>query len=235
VMRLSLLVVCAALGLAASGHAQSYCAAPVRLAAPYAGQAGYAAGHHAAKAYHAPHHTPYHADPAFFPIAVFTPVPLFTVTAPAGHHHGVPVAQAPAAAPGEMQQVLQALTQTNATLKDLDARLRKLEAGQDEPVPLKAPDKRESRVPAPGPADPKAALAVLGSRCASCHEKKEAQAKGGGLALFEGGRLLALSAEARQAMMDEIAEGNMPKAGGGRKPLDQAELDLVLPFLRSLR
>lgn len=189
----------------------------------------------------APYHAPYHGyaaqnyhNPAYFPIAVFTPVPLFTVQAPAPAAEASAKPAMPAAPAGEMGQVLQALQQTNQSLKDLDGRLRKLEAAQDQPIPLApavpAKPKAQSAAPAAHPG-----LLVVQAKCASCHEAKVAAEKGGGLALTDGAAAAKLDDRAARKVLSLAYAGKMPPKSSGVPALTDPEVGALVQWIDSMK
>lgn len=162
--------------------------------------------------------------PVIAPVAVYAVVPAYAAV------YVPPVAApAPAAAPaqpsGEMSQVLD-------LLKGMDARLKALE-GRDQPQPA-AGAKPDPFAPKPQ-ASTAGGLAVLRSRCASCHEAGIAASKGGSVTLFQGDALAALSPKTKLDVLTSIYDGTMPKRGGGREPLSDAETSSVVEFVKSLK
>lgn len=159
------------------------------------------------------------------PVAVYQPLAIAVPTYTAAY--SPPVATAPAQpaqsaqpAGGELRQIIDAL-------KALDARLQRLEKGT---------------LPAPKPADPfnppktgalkggKDGLALAVSRCAVCHDSKVAAKDGGGLTLFEAGKLApGLTDRQRLKATTAVRKNTMPPASNakGVKQLADDEADLV--------
>lgn len=185
-----------------------------------------------------------HYDSAFFPIAVFTPVPLFAVSAPSPaavavtEKSATASASAPATSQGsaELREVLE-------VLRSFDVRLKRLEGGATPPTtpgasPTTPPAPPFTVPPAPlgpmsstAPAAGGAAHPALIAKCAVCHNEATAGEKGGGLVFFRGGSLVA-SERWRIKMRNSVEGKRMPPDDSG-VTLTPEEKEAIVAALKS--
>lgn len=191
--------------------------------------------------------TPYVSTPyvATTPIVkeVLTPVAVYVPVASYGAVFTPPAPVAPAASGAvggaELKQIADAL-------RAIDSRLRALESARPAPAPPPAPPPPApappvkpadpfgapaSAAPAGGPqvaAAPPAALEVVKTKCAQCHEGGNAAAKGGGLVLIEGGALSRLAAKDALRVGGSAYKGTMPPRSSGIAPLTDEEVAALM-------
>lgn len=105
------------------------------------------------------------------------------------------------------------------TLRDIGARLKRLEDGQAQPARPKDPF-------APQPQKgPQGALGVVQQKCASCHSEASAPEKGGGFVMVgKDGALPKFSAAASAKVLKRSYNGTMPPKDAGIAPLTDAEV-----------
>lgn len=142
------------------------------------------------------------------PVAVFQPLAIAVPTYTAAYTPPVataPVAPQQAAGGGEFKAILDAL-------KNLDARLNRLEKGGAVPSPAQKP--APEPIPAKGTGKV-TGLSVLIAKCASCHEKAVAGTKGSSIVLLEGSALAKLSDKTARKVLSVTYKGTMPPKDKG--------------------
>ena len=150
---------------------------------------------------------------AYAPLAVYIPTYSISYT---------PTQPAPAPA-----------AQADPTLKQLLDEVQKIrgeveqikKGGQTPPLEPLPPPAALKGDPAPAP---ESHLRIFQAKCALCHAKDNAQAKGRGLILIDGQKLAPLTDAQKLAVIRELYSGRMPKGG---KATDE-EVALVIEGLR---
>lgn len=163
-----------------------------------------------------------------------------------------PVAPAPPGTGDIQQQILTAVTGIRAdvtgvkqgladvqkTLQRHEQEIKELKSTPKPDKPVEKPDPfaGQGKAGAAGP-NPTKGLNVLYTRCAACHDQATSKEKGGGLALFNGNKMLPLTAEVALGIQKTTRNGTMPKAAKGeqKKPLTDDEYLAVTEFIESLK
>lgn len=179
-----------------------------------------------APVYHSPVVT-YHAPKAvIIPVAVYAVayggayVPPVVQTVPAVP---TPATPASAAQPSELQQILTAIKQVDSNVRNIDDRVKVLEAKvngtalpppKQEPVPPLSP---KTPLPKENLEVSNQAVGIFQSKCASCHSENTASVKmtdgslkGGGFVMFQGGKLLDLPEKKWGRVSTRIGTVTMP-------------------------
>ena len=139
------------------------------------------------------------------PVAVFAPVAVATYSAA---YVAPPVAAAPAPAKAAAPQPGNA--EVLKALQELSQRLQRLEQrAAPAPAPVPQPQMPKAGVQAPAPAAANA-VAILAAKCATCHDSTNAEAKGKGFVMFQGGSLVALTDRQQLHVLRRVDRGTMP-------------------------
>jgi hypothetical protein len=161
------------------------------------------------------------------PVAAFFAVPLVAPLYPTAVPAGYAVPPGAPAVPGGLHAPAgggAAGAWTGPSQQQWQQLLQALTVMQQDIQALKGAAPRGAGAALPPAGPPAAAAAAAGGpdmpRCAACHDKATAQAKGGGHVFFGGGKL---TAEPKQAlkMVKAILSGTMPLGADGKPaPLD---------------
>jgi hypothetical protein len=146
-------------------------------------------------------------------IAEFVPVIVAIPQYSVGPATYVPPTAPPAAGPALSPPAEAAL---KARIAELEAKL----AGQAQPAAA---------------APTSAAVAIMQSRCASCHESQSAQAKGGGFVLFQGALLAPLDLRAGGKIAGKVYSGKMPPKNSGIAPLTDEDVGAIMALVETLK
>lgn len=190
---------------------------------------------------------------AFFPVldvptygaAVYAqPGQLQTPQTPA-KPGAAPAPAATAAAPGDLEKIMTALTTINKAVELIDARLNRVEGGngggafapkQGQPQPQPAPKQA-----APAPQEKQqTALQIVQNKCAACHAPSVAPEVGGGFVMLtEDGKLEKLSGKVANKVIGRSHAGTMPPTEKDRPkgftaklpdPLTDPEVNVLVAF-----
>ena len=154
-----------------------------------------------------------YVTPAVIAVAVPVVVPLY------GAAYVPPPPQPVVAAPSQNLSLI---------IKRLDAMQRQLDTAL-QVVPAEA----NAKTPAALPAQNHAGLAVLNTKCASCHDASKAQANAKGIVFLEGGKLHGSITDGIVAsILLDVYKGHMPKKG---EKLTDQELADVVDYFDSLK
>lgn len=182
-------------------------------------------------------------------VPVIAPVAVYAVTPAYAAVYVPPVAAAPAmpapaTAPqpsSELQQVLSAINGVNSKVDSIDARLKAVEAkGGGAAVPPPPPDKVDPFAPKPQaltkPQAPATAmLALVGAKCAQCHDDKVSADKGGGFSMVKDGQLLKLDDRQLRKTISLAHLGKMPPRSSNIPAVTDEEVGTIVAWIDSLK